>query len=104
VFSLLEQGAPAHAGSFERVFGTPHRVRLDAVCAGLGVGHRRLDDVGELASALSDGSHGVRVLEVPAERAELRAGHAVIRSAVDAASRLALTDVPTRADGCPDSR
>jgi 2-succinyl-5-enolpyruvyl-6-hydroxy-3-cyclohexene-1-carboxylate synthase len=90
VFSLLEQGAPAYADSFERLFGTPHAVRLDALCAGLGVGHRRLDDVAELASALDSGSRGVRVLEVPADRAGLRAGHAAIRSAVDAAVRAAV--------------
>ncbi|MBO0875627.1 MAG: 2-succinyl-5-enolpyruvyl-6-hydroxy-3-cyclohexene-1-carboxylate synthase, partial [Pseudonocardia sp.] len=90
VFSLLEQGAPAHAGSFERVFGTPHRVRLDAVCAGLGIGHRRLDDPGELTSVLADRSRGVRVLEVPAERTRLRDGHAAVRAAVDAAVRPAV--------------
>lgn len=88
IFSLLEQGAPEHAASFERVFGTPHQTRLDALCAGFGVGYRRIDDSAALASdvteALLDGD-GVRVLEVPASRGELRAGHAALRAAVEAA-------------------
>ncbi|WP_051581264.1 2-succinyl-5-enolpyruvyl-6-hydroxy-3-cyclohexene-1-carboxylic-acid synthase [Pseudonocardia acaciae] len=104
VFSLLEQGAPEYAGSFERVFGTPHAVRLDAVCAGLGIGHRRVDDLGGLADALAGGSEGVRVLEVPASRAGLRAGHAAVRAAVDAAvSDAGVSETAARGGGSHDS-
>jgi len=85
IFSLLEQGAPEHAASFERVFGTPHRVRLDAVCAGLGVGYRRVDDLSALPGALGGVGDGVRVVEVPASREGLREGHAAVRAAVLAA-------------------
>ena len=81
IFSLLEQGAPEHAASFERVFGTPHRVRLDALCAGLGVPHRLINDPAELPDALAP-VPGIRVLEVPADRAGLRAGHAAVHTAV----------------------
>jgi 2-succinyl-5-enolpyruvyl-6-hydroxy-3-cyclohexene-1-carboxylate synthase len=83
IFSLLEQGAPEHAGSFERVFGTPHRVRLEALCAGLGVEYHRVDDPAALAEVL--GGAGVRMLEVPARRDGLRDGHAALRAAVHAA-------------------
>jgi 2-succinyl-5-enolpyruvyl-6-hydroxy-3-cyclohexene-1-carboxylate synthase len=89
IFSLLEQGAPEHAGGFERVFGTPQRARLDLLCAGLGVEHRLVADLGELSSALAPGP-GVRLVEVPAERAGLRAGHTALRSALDAAVLAAL--------------
>lgn len=81
IFSLLEQGAPEHAADFERVFGTPHRVRLDGLCASLGVEHRLVTDLAELPSVLAPG-RGIRVIEVPAERAGLRDGHAELRAAV----------------------
>lgn len=86
IFSLLEQGAPEHAASFERVFGTPHRARLDALCAGCGIGYRRIEHVAELPEALADGSDtALRLLEVPADRHELRAGHAAVRAAIHTA-------------------
>jgi 2-succinyl-5-enolpyruvyl-6-hydroxy-3-cyclohexene-1-carboxylate synthase len=85
IFSLLEQGTPEHAASFERVFGTPHRVRLDAVCAGLGVDYRRVDELGALPGALGGRGDGVRVVEVPATRDGLRDAHAALTAAVNAA-------------------
>jgi 2-succinyl-5-enolpyruvyl-6-hydroxy-3-cyclohexene-1-carboxylate synthase len=87
IFSLLEQGAPEYAGAFERVFGTPHRVRLEALCTGLGIDHRRVDDLAAMPAALGGTGDGVRVVEVPASRAGLREGHAAIRAAVHAALR-----------------
>ena len=89
IFSLLEQGAPEHAAAFERVFGTPHRVALSALCAALGVPHLAIDptDVPAMAGALAP-EPGVRLVEVPAERTALRTEHArlhdVVRSAVEA--------------------
>ena len=85
IFSLLEQGTREHAASFERVFGTPHRVRLDAVCAGLGVDYRRVDELGALLGALGGPGDGVRVVEVPAARGGLRDAHAALTAAVNAA-------------------
>jgi 2-succinyl-5-enolpyruvyl-6-hydroxy-3-cyclohexene-1-carboxylate synthase len=81
IFSLLEQGAPEHAASFERVFGTPHRVRLDGLCESLGVAHRLVTDLAELPSAVAPGP-GIRVIEVPAGRETLRTGHAALRAAI----------------------
>jgi 2-succinyl-5-enolpyruvyl-6-hydroxy-3-cyclohexene-1-carboxylate synthase len=80
IFSLLEQGAPEFAAGFERVFGTPHRVRLVELCAGLGVGHELITDLDQLPSALAGG--GIRVAEVPAARSDLRAAHAALRDTV----------------------
>ena len=85
IFSLLEQGTPEHSASFERVFGTPHRVRLDAVCAGLGVDYRRVEELGALPGALGGRGDGVRVVEVPAARDGLRDAHAALTAAVNAA-------------------
>jgi 2-succinyl-5-enolpyruvyl-6-hydroxy-3-cyclohexene-1-carboxylate synthase len=85
IFSLLEQGTREHSASFERVFGTPHRVRLDALCAGLGVGYRRVDELGALPGALGGPGDGVRVVEVPAVRDGLRDAHAALTAAVNAA-------------------
>ncbi len=86
IFSLLEQGAAEHAAAFERVFGTPHRVQLAALCTALGVQHIDADvaDAAELAKALVP-APGLRVVEVRAERATLRAGHARLRAEVLAA-------------------
>ena len=83
IFGLLEQGAPEHAASFERVFGTPHRVDLAALAAAVGVPHTRVDDPTDLPAP----APGLRLVEVRADRATLRAGHADLRAAVTAALR-----------------
>ena len=88
IFGLLEQGAPDHAAAFERVFGTPHGVDLAALCAATGTSHVRVD-ASEIAAALAP-APGLRVVEVRADRRELREGHALLRSAVDAAVAEAL--------------
>ena len=87
IFSLLEQGALEHAAAFERVFGTPHRVELAALCAAFGVAHHAVEltaDAAALGAALAPGP-GLRMVEVRADRAGLRAGHARLRAAVAAA-------------------
>jgi len=84
IFALLEQGAPEHAASFERVFATPHGVGLAALCAAVGVAHTACADIAELAGLLAP-APGLRVVEVPAERTGLRAGHAALRAALCAA-------------------
>jgi 2-succinyl-5-enolpyruvyl-6-hydroxy-3-cyclohexene-1-carboxylate synthase len=83
IFELLEQGDPAHAAAFERVFGTPHGVDLAALCAATGADHT-LVEVPDLAEALAP-APGLRVVEVRAGRRELREGHAQLRAAIDAA-------------------
>ncbi|MGH3929837.1 MAG: 2-succinyl-5-enolpyruvyl-6-hydroxy-3-cyclohexene-1-carboxylic-acid synthase [Pseudonocardiaceae bacterium] len=85
IFGLLEQGAPQHADAFERVFGTPHRTDLAALCAAHHVPHVRVAPVG-LADALSPAA-GIRVLEVRTQRTGLRGLHERIQSAITAAVR-----------------
>lgn len=84
IFSLLEQGAPEHAGSFERVFGTPHGSDLGALCAGYGVPHVLARSREELHAALHPAG-GLRVVEVRASRSGRRDLHARLRAAVSRA-------------------
>lgn len=81
IFAILEQGAPEHAHAFERVFGTPHRVDLAALCAATGTAHERADTPAELAKALEP-TGGIRVVEVRADRGALRELHGALRTAV----------------------
>ncbi|NUT91390.1 MAG: 2-succinyl-5-enolpyruvyl-6-hydroxy-3-cyclohexene-1-carboxylic-acid synthase [Saccharothrix sp.] len=84
IFTLLEQGAPEHAATFERVFGTPHGTDLAHLCAAHGVPHTRVDTADQLRHALTAPS-GMRVVEIRAKRTELRALHARLKAAVSTA-------------------
>jgi 2-succinyl-5-enolpyruvyl-6-hydroxy-3-cyclohexene-1-carboxylate synthase len=86
IFSLLEQGAPAHEASFERVFGTPHQVDLERLCAAHGVPYRRADTVDQLTSAMAE-EGGLRVVEVPVPREGIRELHVALAAAVRDAIR-----------------
>src|SRR4029453_9072301 len=48
LFATLEQGAEPYAPAFERVFGTPHRVDLEALCAATRTAYTRAESVAEL--------------------------------------------------------
>jgi 2-succinyl-5-enolpyruvyl-6-hydroxy-3-cyclohexene-1-carboxylate synthase len=90
IFSLLEPGSDAErddwsAARFERMFGTPHAVRLAEVCAGLGVPHASVASTAGLRERLSAEPRGLSVLEVAVDRADLRPLHEAIRNAVTAA-------------------
>lgn len=87
IFGLLEQGAEEHAGSFERIFGTPHRADLAAVATGLGATHTLLTDLADLPEALAGEDKGLRVVEVRADRSTLRAGHDALAAEITAAVR-----------------
>jgi 2-succinyl-5-enolpyruvyl-6-hydroxy-3-cyclohexene-1-carboxylate synthase len=93
IFHLLEQGAPEHAGAFERVFGTPHRVDLGALAAATGVPHRRVDGVAAAVAELTRPARGLRLLELTAERSALRGAHELLRSVVHDAVDSALKDI-----------
>ena len=90
IFGLLEQGDPrldsgALSGAYERVFGTPHRTDLAALCAGMRVAHRRVS-LSELAAVLGeelpDDAGGIEVVEVVTDRGRLRDVHAAIAARV----------------------
>ena len=73
IFAGLEQGAPAYAPAFERVFGTPHHTNLAALCLAHGIAHERITQPERLAAVLGSAPSGIRLIEVPAARAERRA-------------------------------
>jgi 2-succinyl-5-enolpyruvyl-6-hydroxy-3-cyclohexene-1-carboxylate synthase len=68
IFSMLEQGAPAHAASFERLFGTPHGADLASLCAGARIPHLRVASRPELDQALASPNGGIEVVEVVVDR------------------------------------
>ncbi|MES9543492.1 MULTISPECIES: 2-succinyl-5-enolpyruvyl-6-hydroxy-3-cyclohexene-1-carboxylic-acid synthase [unclassified Actinomadura] len=87
IFSLLPQAALR--GPFERVFGTPHQVDLEAVAAAHGVPYRRLGTAAELPKALA--GEGLRIIEARTDREANAALHADLRKAAQAAVRDILT-------------
>jgi 2-succinyl-5-enolpyruvyl-6-hydroxy-3-cyclohexene-1-carboxylate synthase len=68
IFAILEQGGPEHAGSFERLFGTPHGVDLASLCAATRTPHWRVDDLAELRHALASPNGGIEVIEAVIRR------------------------------------
>ena len=84
IFSFLEQGNPEYQESFERVFGTPHGTDLGQLCAAHGVEHVRVRQRSEFTAALRP-RPGLRVVEVGADRDDLRGVQQRLRDAVSAA-------------------
>jgi 2-succinyl-5-enolpyruvyl-6-hydroxy-3-cyclohexene-1-carboxylate synthase len=73
IFSSLEQGAPAHEATFERVFGNPLGIDIVALSGSLGVPAVAVDSGDDLAAAIEDavGLGGVRIVvarTVPRDR------------------------------------
>jgi 2-succinyl-5-enolpyruvyl-6-hydroxy-3-cyclohexene-1-carboxylate synthase len=79
IFSLLEQGAPEHTPSFERVFGTPHAADLATLCTAIEVPHTLITDRPSLHTALTP-TPGLHVLELRTDRTQLRTLHARLRT------------------------
>ncbi|WP_122262846.1 2-succinyl-5-enolpyruvyl-6-hydroxy-3-cyclohexene-1-carboxylic-acid synthase [Ornithinimicrobium cerasi] len=81
IFSTLEYGEPARsatpegAARTERLFGTPHGTDLAALCAAHHVRHARVSSLEDLRDALAEPDEGLRVVEVPLDRA----GHRPLR-------------------------
>ncbi|GAB3819298.1 2-succinyl-5-enolpyruvyl-6-hydroxy-3-cyclohexene-1-carboxylic-acid synthase [Tessaracoccus terricola] len=72
IFHTLEQGAPAHADAFERVFGTPQGVDLAAVGAALGWDSVVVTGREELAAALAGPVRGHQLVVAKIPRGGLR--------------------------------
>jgi len=79
IFASLEQGGPAYADSFERLFGTPHHVDLASLCAATRTPHWRVDSLPELEHALANPAGGIEVVEAVVRRDDRRALDAAIR-------------------------
>ncbi len=70
IFSTLEQGAPAFASSFERVFGTPHGVSIARLCEATGTAYERVGDAAGLRAGLAVTTSGIRVIEIAIDRTD----------------------------------
>ncbi|MFE7407099.1 2-succinyl-5-enolpyruvyl-6-hydroxy-3-cyclohexene-1-carboxylic-acid synthase [Isoptericola sp. NPDC057559] len=94
IFATLEHGELAAsddgAATFERVFGTPHGASLGPLCAGYGVDHQLVLDVGSLRHALQAPTRGVQVIEVRVPRADRLAESRDLAAKVAAAVRATL--------------
>ena len=82
IFSVLEQGGPAYADSFEKLFGTPHGVDLAALCAASRTPHRRVTTRVELEQAVASPLGGIEVVEAVVRRDNRRDLDAAIRGLV----------------------
>lgn len=86
IFSGLEQGAPAYAEHFERVFGTPHGIDLESLCRASATPYARCTDRKSLSAELRKSTHGIRVIEVPVSRRDERVRRVHFRRRVVAAA------------------
>ena len=80
IFATLEQGAPAYADRFERLFATPHGVDLASLCAATRTPYLRVEGRGELEAALASPNGGIEVIEARVGRADRRDLDARIRA------------------------
>jgi 2-succinyl-5-enolpyruvyl-6-hydroxy-3-cyclohexene-1-carboxylate synthase len=80
IFATLEQGAPEHASSYDKLFGTPHGVDLAALCAATRTPHWRVTDRAELEHALASPNGGIEVIEAVIRRDNRRELDTAIRA------------------------
>jgi len=80
IFASLEQGGAEHAESFEKLFGTPHRVDLAALCAATRTPHWQVRTLEELRHALASPAGGIEVVEAVVRRDNRRDLDARIRA------------------------
>jgi 2-succinyl-5-enolpyruvyl-6-hydroxy-3-cyclohexene-1-carboxylate synthase len=83
IFATLEQGAPAHASSYDQLFGTPHGVDLAALCAATRTPHWRVTERAELEHALANPNGGIEVVEAVIRRDNRRELDEAIRALAD---------------------
>ncbi len=82
IFASLEQGGADFAGSYEKLFGTPHHVDLASLCAATRTPHWRVGSVEELRHALASPAGGIEVVEAAVRRDNRRDLDARIRALV----------------------
>ncbi|MBZ5734810.1 2-succinyl-5-enolpyruvyl-6-hydroxy-3-cyclohexene-1-carboxylic-acid synthase [Nocardioides sp. TRM66260-LWL] len=73
IFATLEQGGPAYADRFERLFATPHHADLASLCAASRTPHVRVDSLPELEQVLASPNGGLEVVEARVGRGDRRA-------------------------------
>jgi 2-succinyl-5-enolpyruvyl-6-hydroxy-3-cyclohexene-1-carboxylate synthase len=82
IFATLEQGAAPYADRFERLFGTPHGVSIEALCAATRTPYTRADSLPALEQALAMPNGGIEVVEAVIGRTDRRALDERIRALV----------------------
>ncbi|HEY6931981.1 MAG TPA: 2-succinyl-5-enolpyruvyl-6-hydroxy-3-cyclohexene-1-carboxylic-acid synthase [Marmoricola sp.] len=80
IFATLEQGAPEHAASYDKLFGTPHGVDLASLCAATRTPHLRVGSRAELEHVLASPNGGIEVVEAVVRRDNRRELDARIRA------------------------
>ncbi len=80
IFAMLEQGDPAYADRYDRLFGTPHGVDIASLCAATRTPHWRVESLAELEHALANPNGGIEVVEVAVRRDNRRDLDARIRA------------------------
>ena len=93
IFASLEQGSQRYAASYDRLFGTPHRVDLASLCAATRTPHWRVGSLEELRHALASPAGGIEVVEAVVSRGDRRELDAEIRAL--AGPGLEMPDDPT---------
>jgi 2-succinyl-5-enolpyruvyl-6-hydroxy-3-cyclohexene-1-carboxylate synthase len=83
VFASLEQGGPEYAASYDRLFGTPHRVDVQSLCAATRTPHWQVTSLEELRHALANPARGIEVIEAKVRRDNRRGLDAAIRALVE---------------------
>jgi 2-succinyl-5-enolpyruvyl-6-hydroxy-3-cyclohexene-1-carboxylate synthase len=73
VFAALEQGEPAYAAAFERLFATPQYVDLGALAAAAGASYERAEDEVRTAELLAKPPNGIEVVDASIDRRNRRA-------------------------------
>ncbi|SFC21995.1 2-succinyl-5-enolpyruvyl-6-hydroxy-3-cyclohexene-1-carboxylate synthase [Nocardioides terrae] len=73
IFATLEQGAAVHADRFERLFGTPHGVSIEALCAATRTAYTQATSLPALEQALAMPNGGIEVVEAVVGRTDRRA-------------------------------
>ncbi|HEX3908412.1 MAG TPA: 2-succinyl-5-enolpyruvyl-6-hydroxy-3-cyclohexene-1-carboxylic-acid synthase [Mycobacteriales bacterium] len=84
IFSLLPQAAGVAHDDFERVFGTPHGMRLADLAAAYRISHAEVRDVEALRSHLVSPA-GLRIVEIRTDRTSNQQLHDRMRAAATSA-------------------
>lgn len=82
IFTMLEQGAQEYGDRYDRLFGLPHGVDLEALCAATRTPHWRVESLPELEQALGSPNGGIEVVEARVRRDNRRDLDARIRALV----------------------
>lgn len=72
IFATLEQGAPAYSDRYERLFGTPHGVSIESLCAATRTPYLRVTSLPELEQGLASPNGGIEVIEARVGRSDRR--------------------------------